>query len=202
MNSMKKILFIGNSITRHEPAPDIGWYGSWGMAASCEKNDYAHVMIRSFEEAGIPIEYKIKNIADFERSFWEYDLENLIELRDFNADIIIMRITENVNEEEAQNRNFGIYYEKLIHYLNLSQKAMIICSNGFGEHENVNRQIEEIAKKHNYPLADLSDLWSDDVNKALNNFEHEGVRHHPSDTGMQNIADIIMSSIKKAGLPL
>jgi FMN phosphatase YigB (HAD superfamily) len=70
MSNPKRVLFIGNSITRHEPAPDIGWYGSWGMAASCEKNDYAHVIISKFEEAGLPIEYKIKNIADFERAFW------------------------------------------------------------------------------------------------------------------------------------
>ena len=199
---MKKILFVGNSITRHEPAPDIGWHGSWGMAASCEKNDYAHVVIRSFKAAEIPIEYKIKNIAGFERSFWEYDLENLKELRDFNADIIIMRITENVNEEEALNKDFGKYYKKLIHYLNPSQKALIICSNGFGEHKNVNGQIEEIARRYNYPLADLSGLWDDDNNKALNEFEHEGVRAHPSDTGMRNIANRIINCLKKAGLPL
>ena len=51
MSNPKRVLFIGNSITRHEPAPDIGWYGSWGMAASV-KNDYAHVIISKFEEAG------------------------------------------------------------------------------------------------------------------------------------------------------
>ena len=25
-----KVLFIGNSITRHGPAPEIGWFGDYG----------------------------------------------------------------------------------------------------------------------------------------------------------------------------
>ena len=45
-----KVLFIGNSITRHEPKPEIGWDNDWGMAASCRENDYVHVAVRFLEE--------------------------------------------------------------------------------------------------------------------------------------------------------
>ena len=106
-----------------------------------------------------------------------------------------MRITENVSEKKQPAGDFGKYYEELINYLNLSGNAQVICSNGFGEHEVVNRQIKEVADKYNYPLADLSQLWYDDSNKALNEFEHEGVRSHPSDTGMRRIAEIIFRHI-------
>ena len=37
-----QVLFPGNSITLHGPAPDIGWTGNWGMTASSQDKDYVH----------------------------------------------------------------------------------------------------------------------------------------------------------------
>ena len=38
-----KVIFIGNSITFHGPAPEIGWMHSHGIASSQKNNDYVHV---------------------------------------------------------------------------------------------------------------------------------------------------------------
>jgi len=46
----RKVLFFGNSITRHAPKADIGWTGDWGMAASSRDKDYVHLVHRAMEE--------------------------------------------------------------------------------------------------------------------------------------------------------
>ena len=35
-----RVLFVGNSITRHEPKPEIGWINDWGMAAFIYLNSF------------------------------------------------------------------------------------------------------------------------------------------------------------------
>ena len=45
-----KILFVGNSITRHGVCREIGWEYEAGMAASAEKNDYAHRTVALIQE--------------------------------------------------------------------------------------------------------------------------------------------------------
>ena len=63
-----KILFLGNSITLHSPAPAIGWTGNWGMAASAEHLDYVHLLTADIAAAsGEQPTVMVKNIADFER---------------------------------------------------------------------------------------------------------------------------------------
>jgi alpha-N-arabinofuranosidase len=44
-----RILFVGNSITRHAPRPSVGWNQTSGMAANAEATDYAH-RFRDFVE--------------------------------------------------------------------------------------------------------------------------------------------------------
>ena len=47
---VNRILFLGNSITRHGPKEAIGWNGNWGMAASSLDKDYVHILLRSLAE--------------------------------------------------------------------------------------------------------------------------------------------------------
>ena len=57
----KNILILGNSITKHAPRPQVGWYGNWGMAASVQSKDFSHIIGTALKAQVTPV-----NISDFE----------------------------------------------------------------------------------------------------------------------------------------
>jgi hypothetical protein len=103
-----KVLFLGNSITLHGPAPAIGWQGNWGMAASAADKDYVHLVLKGIAQAaGQDPKSMVVNIADFERQFETYDVAvGLKRELAFRANLVIVAIGENVpalSSERAQN---------------------------------------------------------------------------------------------------
>ncbi len=71
----QRILFLGNSITKHGPKADIGWTGNWGMAASAEDKDYVNLVTKGIAALSTtPPQTLVQNIAEFERTYATYDL--------------------------------------------------------------------------------------------------------------------------------
>ena len=93
-----RVLFLGNSITLHGPAPAIGWEGNWGMAASAREKDYVHLIVKEIGRfAGKEPAFLATNISQFEREFETYDVHAVLakELA-FHPELVIMAIGDNV----------------------------------------------------------------------------------------------------------
>lgn len=194
---MSKLLFVGNSITRHGPAPDIGWTGDWGMSASAQDKDYGHLLLQKAgtikpDSSGLFI-----NVADFERGFWDFDLAQYQDALDFQADIIVMRLIENTDRSSLLPHDFAAHYRRMIDYFNPTGQARVICTGSFWEDELGSGIIRDVCSQSGYPYIDLSGLWHDDSQMALGLFKHEGVARHPSDKGMQSIADLIWPDMER-----
>jgi rhamnogalacturonyl hydrolase YesR len=189
-----KALFVGNSITRHGPNSDIGWNGDWGMAASVKENDYVHLVSDWIIKKDPNAEFLICQVVDWERNY-KNGSEKLYlyeKARDFNADIIIMRIIENCPAAGFEYGAFIKEYTNLINWLNPQNKAKIILTTGFWKHPG-DAAILEIAAGKNYPVINLGEYGEDDKMKAIGLFSHTGVANHPGDKGMKAIADEIIN---------
>ncbi len=188
--------FVGNSITLHGEKPEIGWLHRFGMAASKKENDYVHLVIRGLREAYGTVRACICNAAEWERAYrtGETVLEKFRQVRDFQPDILVMRVIENCPAAEFDIEKFGAEYEKLADYLT-GAHTKVVFTTGFWKHPG-DRAIMEAAKKKNCPCVYLGDLGEMDEMKAIGLFSHTGVAQHPGDRGMQKIAERILAEIR------
>ena len=194
-----KVMFVGNSITRHGVKEDIGWFWDHGMAATSKDKDYVHQLISKISPIHNDSAYCICQVADWETSYATNDniLEKFESARDFDADIIVIRFVENCKgtENEEDILTFKTEFAKLLDYLTPSGKAKFVITTGFWHHP-FDEAIREVAKQKDSPIVELGDLGEDDKMKAVGVFEHEGVAAHPGDLGMQTIAERIFDKLK------
>ena len=192
-----KILFLGNSITLHSPSADIGWTGNWGMAASCEENDYVHQLTASLRKAGKRVEYRAVNVAALERdpeNAWPRMAEELLS---YGAEILVLRLGENVPPEKK-----AAFAERLRAVIRDFRKAgvrRVFIAGTFWENEELEKRFLSIAQEEDAVYVDLGSL-QDEKWQAIGEYAHEGVAHHPSDRGMRAIADLLCGAMRKNGL--
>ena len=192
-NAKTKILIVGNSITIHGPKEDIGWHGDWGMAASALEKDYVHRLYAMLSENGYDIYLRISQTAEWERNFLKDDiLSNYDEDREFDADVLIFRLGENVLSEDKP-----YFKEPLNQFVNhICPNGKVIFTTCFWRNDEVDNAITAVAQERGDALVDCC-FSKDEKNMALGQFEHYGVSIHPSDAGMEEIAKAIYNEVKK-----
>lgn len=185
-NSKLKILFVGNSITKHAPKPSIGWERDCGMAASSLECDYVHLIVKRIREKyDENVSFGIAQVASYERNFFECEPESgYEEAKNFGADIILMFFGANVPKTydtmEDPPKTFARAYEDMRNYL-ASPDAVVYHSMGFYIRPVLDADKQAVAKKCGDIYIDISDI------RALP--ETHGMFNHPGDLGMQMLAD-------------
>ena len=189
------VLFLGNSITRHEPKSEIGWENDWGMAASKRENDYVHVAVRLMEEKFGKVNYCIANCGEWEMNYHNEDVLNeWEEARNFHADIVVVRLGENIFnvKDKFETHPLAPYYAKFIEYFCANPNAKVIVTGLFWRSPQIEAAIEKVVAEKGYAYVPLNDLGDNEENMAIGLFWHNGVAMHPGDLGMQRIAERIV----------
>lgn len=193
---IKKVMIIGNSIMKHGKAPQLGWNTDWGMAATAEEKDYAHLLYAkicgALKQQKAP-ELKLARISD------ENHMKGWDGLKGNDADVIVIQVSDNYrgkpNAEEFQNN-----YSQMIRDLRGDRDPIIVCLTNWGGGK-LNEMIRAAAKENKALSVNLAPLAADPQNKAGSegHFTNGGVNWHPGDRGMAAIADAAFAAIE---LPL
>lgn len=192
-NARIKILVVGNSITRHGPCKEIGWEHDCGMAASVPEKDYVHRLYSMLKEDGQDVFMRIRQASFWERNYKKSGvLNNYQDDRNFEADVVVFRLGENILIEDKPFFREGL--EKFIQFI-APKTAKVIFTTCFWENEIVDDAIKSYAKDIGAVCVDCC-FSKDEKNMAIGQFEHSGVAHHPSDAGMEKIAKAIFETLK------
>lgn len=186
----KRVLILGNSITRHGPCPEIGWEHDWGMAASREENDYVHRLLSLCKGQ---VFLCVRQAAEWEVSLNEGRscTEKLAPLRGFGAETVIFRLGENIRADIGEG-----FYPALKELIGAvaPPSAQVIFTTPFWKNEQVERGIERCAEERGV-LVPLSDLGGAAQFCAVGEYAHEGICAHPNDAGMRAIAERIFRAM-------
>lgn len=197
-----RVLFLGNSITKHGPKADIDWRGNWGMAASAEDKDYVHLVTAGLTKAqGSAPEIRVKNIAGFERDAAAADVEALLkEELAFKPDLVILAIGENVPalKDAEMQQAFKAAVLKLMKRLKAGPDAKLVVRSCFWANAAKDKVLREACAEAGGVFADISALAADESNygRAERPYKHAGVANHPGDKGMRGIADGLLKAIE------
>lgn len=190
-----KVLIVGNSITSHAKAFDIGWKHKSGMAATEESRDYVHLLFSKLKT-----QYPNKNIylrysnwSQFERSPTSFS--GFKSAKDFRPDILIFQLSDNLTSESNDS------FSKLsVNFLE-SFKNKFVISPFFINSFNYNTS-KNIAVESNSHFIDISAISKSKINKASNDnrtdkseWKSNGIAEHPGNVGMINIANAIFNNI-------
>ena len=194
-NADIKILFLGNSITRHGVAESLGWFGDWGMAASSKENDYVHRLVARMEQDGKRVSYCVANLSEWERTCDMTLLKSrYAQANAFAADIVIVRLGENARLAESIDAFIPCYRAMVETFARA--RAKVVLSDLFWGYEPFDIFVKKYAAEKGYGFAQLHDLGERDDMKAIGKFAHAGVAAHPGDLGMLAIAERMYRAIE------
>ncbi len=188
-----KILYIGNSIVHHEVREDLGWFGCWGMAASCKQKDFVHQLNSRLEAAREHVISLIRSLVIIEREPDSFSLDIIEKELEFKPDVIIIHLSENASDEKLAA--FLLQLEKMIDEFNKVKPAPQVYVTGpFWNRDSSEEGLRTIAEKTGAHFISLVNVQGEAF-EARGQFTHDGVAAHPSDKGMSAIADIIFKEI-------
>ncbi len=186
--SHARVTFIGNSLTLHGPAPEIGWMHHHGMAASEPSADYVHQVLKRLEIP--PDQSKCCNLAEIERG--PFDVKRLGEwveqLIPGTTDLTIIQLGDNV-ASNAQLQHLCDNLCTMLPLLKTKSKSVLLLSTWW-ESPPKDGLLRKLCELFSIRYVHIGDIFSspENADRKVQRHTHAGVNNHPGDWGMAQIA--------------
>ena len=212
------ILFVGNSITRHE-ITSYWWSDGHGMAATSQDTDYVHqteALLTDKLEQLKPGAKAVNGYA-FNYSVWEtnshdraqtYPIMDKYITKGDALDVVVLQLGENVPDDAYASTYKSDYAELIQHINEEAPNARIITVGDFWSDETKDAVKKSAAEKAGVTYVDLAEIQDDPDYQAgmgtmvegddgeKHEIKHAGVAKHPGDAGMKWIAEKIVEAVR------
>lgn len=194
--NIQKIFFIGDSLTKHGPAEKLGWVGNYGMAASSEDKDYAHLLTAKIGAAqGTKPELLIHAVGG---GTIAGKLTSLEPIQTAGADLVVIQLGE--NDKDVSEAGFEKPYEALILAVKKSMPgARVFCLGVWKGSAEKDDMVQTVSRRQGCVFVDIKSAWTDPAGsaEAEKRFSNGGVNWHPGDKGMAAYAEALWKAIQE-----
>jgi hypothetical protein len=187
-----RVLFIGDSLTLHQPIAGL-WDHFMGMAATTPENDFVHLAA-----AHIQLKTKKHPVEVFYDNGGRGRIGPMLQYfkahPELKPDLVVLQGGENDPFDESFKTN----YCGLLHIFNPPTTKMIVLGDWNTKQKSDFEESE--TKSIGIPFVSLIEIHANPANSG-DGGPHQvvGVAHHPNDKGMQVIANAIEFHFDRLG---
>ncbi|MEJ8847283.1 SGNH/GDSL hydrolase family protein [Variovorax rhizosphaerae] len=185
-----RIAFIGNSLTLHPESKELGWMNHWGMAASAQARDYAHLT-----GAALKLPVSVVNLSNLELD----PVTNAGRLAEVAPRIdattlVVVELGDNVRA--AHLASFTEIYAKLV--ATAAQGLRLVCLSTWWRNPSTDAVIRQQCTSHGGRYVDIGDIHADPASqdRQRTQFANPSVNAHPHDWGMARIAERVAAALR------
>ncbi|MDF2181955.1 SGNH/GDSL hydrolase family protein [Neptuniibacter sp. CAU 1671] len=211
-----RVLFIGNSITRHGVKENIGWHHVSGMAASEENKDYVHILASKLRNELSPTPVDLYNHTGGSGSVIRR-FKTIDQVLVVRPNLVVIQLGEHEKPETGLQNIRDAYHGLVRTVTELQTKPIVICvgpwagliGNYGNEEERMTRAkleysgfkgqvqgiMRDVCERHGSPFVSVADLTLEPNYFGFG--DTWGVRWHPNDRAHAMYADRIYRAFNK-----
>ena len=188
-----KVLFLGSKVTYQPKNELLNHKFNGGIGASKLENDYVHQIKRVFDRKfKDDVTYLVANVDKWENEFANPDLnKKLDKYFDFDPEITILQIGDEVMANIFNDYDFSIYFEDVIKKLN-PKKTKIVAIAPINNYQPVYNIISSICLKYNIPLVETRFITKA-IHSSLLNDEYP---YRPTDDNHHELSELIIKALE------